>query len=234
MAAHPSVTEQGTALGDQLIGVESPVCPPRARRPLRSIAARALHDVAADLRALIQPVEGELVGADADYAHYYQSELASRLIAADLGLDDRDVFDLGPEEGDCLVLVGTWRDTIYCHDLWFVAGLERSPAGRYQVVMFRLLRAPVDGLRAVDMDRDGRPEIVLRTLLGMPGNGPAWHVHVVSRGRDGWSCSDLASREQLVLDQRAARWLLSSPDTGRTWVWRSEGFMTAGPSEEQE
>lgn len=222
------VTPQ-TTLEDQLLDVGSPVSPPRARRPLRPIAARALHDVVSDLRALVQPADGELVGADEDYARYYHSELAPRLLGEDLGLDDRDVFDLGPEEGERLVLVGTWRDTVYCHDLWFVAGLERSPVGRYQVVMFRKLRASVDGMGAVDLDRDGRSEVVLRTLFGVPGNGPAWHTHVVSRGRDGWTCSDLASRDRALLVDERGRWCFATPNRGQSWGWRSEGFETLEP-----
>lgn len=236
LAGRPSGADTGVGttpmttqapLEDRLIRVESPAWPPRPRRPLRPVAARALHDVADDLRALLRPTAAELAGADEEYARYHETELTPRLLAADLAIDDRDVFDLG-EEGE-LIVVGTWRDTIYCHDLWFVAGVERSSAGSYQVVMFKKLRAPVDGLHTVDLDRDGRPEVVLRTLLGMPNNGPAWHALVVSRGRGGWTCSDLASRDQLLLLERADRWVLASPDAGRTWGWRSEGFMTVGP-----
>ncbi len=215
-------------LEDQLVEVDAPACPPRARTPLRTVAARAVRDVESDLRALIQPSEDELDGADEDYARYFRSELAPRLLGSDLAIDDRDVFDVGPEVGERLVVVGTWRDTIYCHDLWFVAGLERSTRGCYQIVMFKKLRAPVNGMRAMDLDHDGRSEVVLRTLLGVPGNGPAWHVHVVSRGRDGWTCSDLASRDQIVVGQ-IGHWTFSSPGAGQTWGWHSEGFETLEP-----
>ncbi|MBX3469134.1 MAG: VCBS repeat-containing protein [Planctomycetes bacterium] len=184
-------------LEGQLRVVPSPFDAGSALTPLRLEARRALEEAGPALTALLTPHPETLADADPEFSNYLRDHLLPRILAPWTAVSDDEVFavDLDGDGRDELVVVATWRDTFFFHDLRFVAILRPDARGRHRVMTFQRLRSIIDRYGLLDVDGDGTPEVV---VWHRAQQGPLpWQVAVLSGAGGVVAWHHLASLEPI-------------------------------------
>lgn len=236
-----AVSGLGTAAGrdaarpfplDRVPSPEYPAPPPRS---LSTEHERAVRDVAPALTALLGLDAAEFAQLDPEFLDYYTRHLQPRIDRPWTLLAPEDVFDIDFDRDGVneLVLVGTWRDAFFVHDLWFVAVLEQTPQRRFRVVVFERTSAPIAALGKLDLDGDTVPEVVVLTQLGIARNGAPSHAIVVSGSRAGWRLASLPGGDSIDVVDTDGTWTFVSTRVGdaepvrKAFRWTQGGFVSA-------
>lgn len=209
----------------EFVAVAPPCDPEAALVPLRPSAEQAVRDVAGALTPLLLLSDRTLREVDPEFRDYYESVLRPRALEPWKALSDDETLevDFDIDHRPVLLLLGTWRDTFYCHGLRFVAALE--PAWRrgqpYSLATFQRLDMQIDGFAVLDLDGSCTSEVVLRLH-----DGPHCAVRVLSRLNRAWSVHTLPSMRPVEVIQEGNRgvFVAQSPDGPRRFTWSSLGF----------